>query len=144
MFNPYQQQFSMYQPTMSQISQIPQMTQQNVLPPQQILQANGKASIDAIKMSPNSSVLIADSSAPIVWRCVSDSLGNVTAEAFDIVPHKETPAVDTTSIMAIVKEINDRVTRLEESYDNESTITRKPAERNDAESAKVKADDRNV
>lgn len=42
------------------------------LPPQQILQANGKASIDAIRMSPNSSVLIADTTEPIVWKCVSD------------------------------------------------------------------------
>jgi len=61
----------------------------NILPPQQILQANGKSSIDLIQMSPNSSVLIADTTAPIVWRCVSDGLGNVTAEPFDISPHKD-------------------------------------------------------
>ena len=67
------------------------------LPPQQILQANGKASIDAIRMAPNSSVLIADTTQPIVWKCVSDGLGNVTAEAFDITHHKTEEEVEKAS-----------------------------------------------
>ena len=87
--------------------------QPNVLPQQQILQANGKQSIDALRMSPNSSVLIADSTEPIVWRCISDGLGNVTAEAFDITPHKteEQQAQDE-----LVK-INERISRLEALYE---------------------------
>ena len=71
---------------------------QNVLPQQQVLQANGKPSIDALRMSPNSSVLIMDSTAPLVWLCTSDSLGNVSSTPYDISPHKETPPVDMGSI----------------------------------------------
>lgn len=63
--------------------------QPNVLPPQQVIRVNGKASVDAIRMSPDSSVIVMDSTAPMVWFCVSDGLGNVTAEPFDIFPHKE-------------------------------------------------------
>ena len=64
-------------------------TQPNILPQQQVLRANGKASIAAIRMQPNSSVLVMDTTAPMVWLCVSDDLGNVTPTAYDITPHKD-------------------------------------------------------
>ena len=105
MYNPYQS----YNP-------FPQVQfPQNVLPAQQILQANGKASIDALKMAPNSSVLIMDSTAPIVWLCTSDGLGNVSSIAYDITTHKEAPAPNSletrltnveTSITQIMEELS--------------------------------------
>lgn len=61
----------------------------NMLPPQQVIQANGKASIDALRMAPNSSVLVMDTTAPLVWLCVSDGIGNVTATPYEITPHIE-------------------------------------------------------
>lgn len=97
------------------------------LPPQQILQANGKASIDAIRMSPNSSVLIADTTEPIVWKCVSDGLGNVTAEAFDITHHKTEAEVEKENTNNLLTDISMRLERLESKYEsfidrhNEST-----------------------
>jgi hypothetical protein len=93
-----------------------------ILPPQQILQANGKASITALKMSPNSSVLIADTTAPIVWKCVSDGLGNVTAEAFDITHHKTEEETEKETLNSTLKEINERLKKLEVNY--ESVINR--------------------
>ena len=122
MFNPYQQSFLNY----------PQ-TQQNILPQQQILQTNGKPTFETYKMAPNSSILIADSTAPIVWKCVTDGLGNVTSDPFDITPHKEQPALDTTAVMTILTEMNERITKLEESVNVKSTTTRKPNKRNDAD-----------
>ena len=92
------------------------------LPPQQILQANGKASIDAIRMSPNSSVLIADTTEPIVWKCVSDGLGNVTAEAFDITHHKTEEEVEKENTNNLLTDISKRLERLENKY--ESTFNR--------------------
>ena len=92
--NPYMYQNPNYQP------------QSQILPPQQILTANGQASINALKMSPNSSALIADSTAPIIWKCVSDSLGNVTAEAWDITRHVDAPPVD-------MKSLEERIANLE-------------------------------
>ena len=92
------------------------------LPPQQILQANGKASIDAIRMSPNSSVLIADTTEPIVWKCVSDGLGNVTAEAFDITHHKTDEEVEKENTNNLLIQISERLERLENKY--ESVINR--------------------
>lgn len=93
-----------------------------ILPPQQILQANGKTSIDMLKMSPNSSVLIADTTAPVVWRCISDGLGNVTAEPFDISPHKTEEQIERENLNTTLIEINDRLKKLEANY--ESVIAR--------------------
>lgn len=110
------------------------------LPPQQILQANGKQSIDMIRLAPNSSVLIADQTAPIVWKCVSDSLGNVTAEPYDISPHKEETQEET--ITKMLAGIEERLARLEQrnepafkqypkKYDTEPSRKSQPAnERN--------------
>lgn len=92
------------------------------LPPQQILQANGKTSIDAIRMSPNSSVLIADTTQPIVWKCVSDGLGNVTAEPYDITRHKSEEEVEKETTNNLLNDISERLKRLEFNY--ESIINR--------------------
>lgn len=86
--------------------------QQNVLPPQTVIQVNGKASIDALKMSPNSSVLLMDSNEPIVWLCTSDGLGNVTPYPYDISPHKETPPVDVGSLESRIANIETIITNL--------------------------------
>ena len=77
--------------------------QQYQIPAQQVLQANGKASIAALRLAPNSSVLIMDTTAPIVWLCVSDSLGNVTPTAYDITPHKDAEVTTIETRMAAVE-----------------------------------------
>ena len=73
-------------------------------------------------MSPNSSVLIADSTQPIVWKCVSDGLGNVTAEAFDITHHKTEEEVEKENTNNLLTDISNRLERLENKY--ESVINR--------------------
>lgn len=110
MYNPYVNPY-LYQ----QQNILPQISQ-NILPPQQILQAKGKASIDMIKMSPDSSVLIADETAPIVWKCMSDSLGNVTAIPYDIQLHKDEEQKIQENLSVIVTEMEERLKRLEDGY----------------------------
>lgn len=119
----------MYNYNPYQYYQQPQPQPQNLLPPQQIMQTNGRPTFEAFKMSPNSSILLADTTAPIVWKCSTDGLGNVTSEAFDISPHKETPELDT---MAILTEMNNRISRLEELANAKSTVRKSTSKRNDA------------
>lgn len=90
----------------------------NVLPPQQILQVNGKASIEALRLSPNSSVLVADQTQPVIWKCVSDSMGNVTASAFDISPHKDEAEVEKENLTNTLLLISERLERLEKNYES--------------------------
>ena len=83
---------------------------QNILPSQQIIQVNGKASVDTIQLAPNSSVLVMDTSAPIVWMCISDGIGKVTATPYDITVHQEKPPID-------VMDIEKRLANIEETID---------------------------
>ena len=100
--------------------------QQNVLPPQQILQANGKASIDALRMSPNSSALIADSTQPVIWKCISDSLGNVSATAYDVVPHKDEAVAEKETMTKSLESITERLDRLEKNYESIASRNTQP------------------
>ena len=100
--------------------------QANILPSQQVIQANGKASIDALRMQPNSSVLVMDSTAPMVWLCVSDGLGNVNSTAYDITPHKET-AKDESGLEARISALEERMNELVKS--NDASAKSKPSVR---------------
>lgn len=96
---------------------------QNILPPQQVLQVQGKPSIDMLQMSPNSSLLAMDMTAPIVWLCVSDGIGRVTATPYDISPHKEPEPVDNNTLMGRITALESTMSRVEgllyglQSYD---------------------------
>ena len=99
MFNPYQYGF-----------------QPNTLPQQQIIQVNGKASVDTIQLAPNSSVLVMDTSAPIVWMCVSDGIGKVVSTPYDISLHKEVPPPDMNSIEQRLSAIENTIAEMENKY----------------------------
>lgn len=90
---------------------------------QQVIQVNGKASVDTIQLAPNSSVLVMDTSAPIVWLCVSDGVGKVTSTPYDIVVHQDEPPADLTSIDTRLKKVE---TALERLNKNEQSNTPKP------------------
>lgn len=92
----------------------------NVLPQQQVVQVNGKASVDAIRMSPNSSILLMDSTAPMVWLCVSDGLGNVTSTPYDIAVHQDLPPVDMSELEARVANIENIVAKMGEKNNGKS------------------------
>ena len=115
MFNPYQ--FNPY-------------PQANVLPPQQVLQANGKASVDAIRMTPNSSALVMDTTAPIIWLCTSDSLGNVTSTPYDITLHVDAKTAEKTDIEtrleAVEQNVNDLIQKWGDINAKSNAVNVKP------------------
>lgn len=100
-----------------------QQSQANVLPPQQVIQVDGRASIDTLQMSPNSSILIMDKSQPIVWLCVSDGLGKVTASAYDITPHQDVPPVDVNALEQRISALETMLTALTEVNSDESNAS---------------------
>ena len=99
MYNPYRGYYPYNQP--------------NILPQQQVIQVNGKSSVDTIQLAPNSSVLVMDTSAPIVWLCVSDGVGKVTATPYNITLHKDNPAPDMTNIEARISNIENVIAKWE-------------------------------
>ena len=89
------------------------MQTSTILPAQQIIQVNGKASVDTIQLAPNSSILVMDTSAPIVWMCVSDGIGKVTATPYDITIHKDAPPIDVSTIEQRLSEVERTLTKME-------------------------------
>lgn len=108
------------------MGQAPQQ-QSNVLPAQQVLKAKGRASIDTLQMAPNSSVFIMDETAPMIWLCVSDGLGKVTATAYDIAVHQDTPPFDIAdfaeNVEGRLKALESKITKTEVKDDDESDAT---------------------
>ena len=98
-------------------------------PQQQIVQVNGKASIEALKLPPNSSLLAMDTSAPMVWMCVSDGVGRVTATPYDVSVHKEEEKKEAEETAKKLETIEKKISEIEEkindkSYDDAKNITR--------------------
>ena len=123
----------MYQYQMPYMAQTPQTQpnifnqQQNVLPQQQVIQVNGKSSVDALRMAPNSSVLLMDTTAPMVWLCVSDGLGNVTSQPYDISKHQDKPQVDINTLEQRIANIEAKLeAKNDKSYDANAKQQRSP------------------
>lgn len=95
----------------------PMMQNTPTLPAQQIIQVNGKASVDTIQLAPNSSILVMDTSAPIVWMCVSDGIGKVTATPYDITVHQDKPPVDVDSIENRLSAVESAIMKMEGKLD---------------------------
>ena len=106
---------------------------QNVLPQQQIIQVNGKASVATMQLAPNSSLLAMDTSAPIVWLCVSDGIGKVTATAYDIVLHQEEAPVDMKSIEQRLGAIESTLADMEDRINAKSNVSNPKSKPNNAD-----------
>lgn len=115
MYNPYPNPYGYNQPN---------VFQQNILPQQQIIQVNGKASVDTMQLAPNSSLLAMDTSAPIVWMCVSDGIGKVTATPYDIMVHKEEPPVDMKSVEQRLNHIESVIAEMEDRINVKSNVSK--------------------
>ena len=116
----------------------PYMQQPNMLPQQEIIKVNGKASVDSIQLAPNSSLLCMDISAPVVWMCVSDGLGKVSVTGYEIRKLEEKPVEDI--IEKRLSDIEMKITSMEERLNDKSDDVRTKQKQNYANNS---ADKRN-
>lgn len=95
---------------------------QNLVMPQQqeVVKVNGKNGVDAYQIAPNSSALLLDTTASIVWLVQTDGAGYKTSTAYDITPH--VPEEETQ-----FKTLEERISKLEETINAKSNI--KPSAR---------------
>ena len=91
-----------------------------MLPQQQIIQVDGKASVDTIQLAPNSSLLAMDRTAPIVWLCVSDGVGKVTSTPYDITVHQEKPPVDVSNMEERLAKMEKTIAEMEKQINAKS------------------------
>ena len=80
------------------------------MPPQryEVIKVNGEGGASAFQMAPNSSVLLLDESAPIVWLKTTDGAGYPTLTPYSITPYVKQEPED------LYKGLCDRVAKLEE------------------------------
>jgi hypothetical protein len=79
----------------------------------EIIKVNGENGARAYQLAPNSSALLLDESAPIVWLVQSDGAGYKTVTPYSIAPYQQEPPVD-------VKSLENRIRRLEDMLNAKS------------------------
>ena len=77
------------------------------LPKQEIVRVNGENGAKAYQLAPNSSALLLDESAPLVWLVQTDGAGYKTAVPYTIAPYQSHPSPD-------LNDLEERIKRLEE------------------------------
>lgn len=75
----------------------------------QITRVNGRNGADALRLAPNSSVLLMDENDPIVWLKVTDGAGYATVTPYSIAPYQAATPVDVNGLEARVKRLEDKL-----------------------------------
>ena len=88
-------------------------------PRQEVIRVNGKNGADAYQMAPNSSILLLDETAPIVWLKTTDGASYPTVTGYEITPLKTQLAVNADTGYA---ELENRIARLEELFNEKSNV----------------------
>ena len=71
---------------------VPQLQMQS--PHYEVNKVHGENGVDMFQMAPNSSILLLDETAPIVWFVQTDSAGYKTKTPYDITIHSPQPTVE--------------------------------------------------
>lgn len=112
--------------TMNPYSYTPYAGYYGMQPPRcEIIKVHGEGGVDAYQMAPNSSALLLDETAPLVWLKTTDGAGYASKTPYTISLYKPAPAADLNSL-------EERIKRLEEKYHAEPDL----AEHDDKPAAK--------
>ena len=88
----------------------PYLAQNPYMPLQrhEVIKVNGEGGANAFQMAPNSSVLLLDESAPIIWLKTTDGAGYPTLTPYSITPYVKQEPED------LFKTLDERIKKLEE------------------------------
>jgi hypothetical protein len=104
-------------------NQLSQLLLQQSLQPQigqqtKVIEVTGRAGAEAYQLAPDSSILLLDNTAPVVWLVKTDGAGYKSMIPYDIKVHEEEKPADH------FKELEERISRLEEAVNvKQSNIT---------------------
>jgi hypothetical protein len=101
---------------------------QQALQPQgiksEVVRVNGQNGANAYQLASNSSILLLDETAPIIWLKTTDGAGYATVTPYKIEPYTPEPTID-------IKSLEGRISKLEEMINNAKSDVNSNAERND-------------
>lgn len=102
-------------------NQLSQLLLQQAIQPQtaqmKVVEVTGRAGAETYQLGPDSSILLLDNTAPIVWLVKTDGAGYKSLSAYDITPHEEKAPVDQ------YKSLEERITKLEETINAKQSNT---------------------
>lgn len=73
----------------------------------EIIRVNGENGARSFRMAPNSTALLLDETAPIVWFCQSDGAGYHTVSPYKIEPYQAPSPPDYDALEARIKHIEE-------------------------------------
>lgn len=88
-------------------------------PQMQVIRVNGENGVDAFQIGANSSALLLDETAPIVWFVQTDGAGYKTKTPYDITLHVDGPKPDIKSMDERLIAIDKRLQAIEEAMQDE-------------------------
>lgn len=106
----------------------------NRFPTYEVIKVNGKPGVDAFQMGPNSSILLLDETANLVWLAQTDGAGYKTATPFTITPFVEKPPVDMNALTEKIDSIEAELKELREMYAKSDTSSTTTKQRNESKS----------
>lgn len=75
---------------------------------QSIARVSGEQAARSFPLMPNSSILLLDETAPLVWLVQTDAMGiKTTCTAYEIKPYTPEPAIDVKNILARISKLED-------------------------------------
>ena len=90
---------------------VPQL--QMPAPHMEVLKVHGEAGVDTLQMGPNSSALVLDETAPIVWLVQTDGAGYKTKTPYDINLHTPEPSPEIKNMDERLDSIDRRLQAIE-------------------------------
>lgn len=123
MFN----QFPQY-PQMPQMNQYSQPMRQYPTGRQEVIRVNGAGGANAYQLMPNSSALLLDETAPIVWLVTTDGAGFKSVQPYEIKPYTPQAPKDPNDLEARIKRLEDVI--YAKPNDTASTATASNAQYN--------------
>lgn len=91
----------------------------------EITRVNGRNGAEAYQLPPNSSNLLLDETAPIVWLVQTDGAGYKSLTPYTISPYQAAPPVDVQSLEERVKKLEELIN---ESYSANARTKSKTAD----------------
>ena len=88
------------------------------LPHYEVIRVNGRAGAEAFQMGENSSVLLLDETANIIWFAQTDGAGYKSLTPFTITQYIEQPKVDINALNDKVSQLEDMIAEIKEAVVN--------------------------
>lgn len=85
----------------------------------EVVKVSGKPGAEAYNLAPNSSILLLDETAPIVWLKTTDGAGYPTVTPYSITPYQPEPPIDAKNLEERIKRLEEIINAKSDAWQNE-------------------------